>query len=81
MTEAIVVALITGAVTAVCTWMTVSSGNEKLLMELKAEIQTQQAVQDTKIEELTREVRKHNEFAVRVPVIEEKLRQMEHKGA
>lgn len=79
MTEAIVVALITGAVTAICTWMTVNSGNEKLLMELKAEIQTQQAVQETKIEELTREVRKHNEFAVRVPVLEERVRQMESK--
>ena len=76
MTESIVVALITGAVTALCTWMTVSSGNAKLLMELKAEIQTQQAVQDTKIEELTREVRKHNEFAVRVPVLEEKMRML-----
>lgn len=74
MTEAIVVALITGAVTALCTWMTVRSGNEKLLMEMKAEIQTQQAVQDEKILELTREVRRHNEFAVRVPVIEERLR-------
>ena len=80
MTEAIVVALITGAVTALCTWMTVRSGNEKLLMEMKAEIQTQQAVQDTKIEELTREVRKHNEFAVRVPVLEEKIRQLSLKG-
>ena len=79
MTEAIVVALITGAVTAICTWMTVRSGNETLLMEMKAEIQTQQAVQDTKIEELTREVRKHNEFAVRVPVLEEKVRQLSEK--
>ena len=79
MTEAIVVALITGAVTAICTWMTVRSGNNKLLMEMKAEMQTQQAVQDTKIEELTREVRKHNEFAVRVPVLEERIRQIENK--
>lgn len=78
MTEAIVVALITGAVTAICTWMTVRSGNEKLLMEMKVEIQTQQAVQHTKIEELTREVRKHNEFAVRVPVLEERIRQVEN---
>ena len=79
MTEAIIVALITGAVTALCTWMTVRSGNEKLLMEMKAEIQTQQAVQDTKIEELTREVRKHNDFAVRIPVLEERIRQVENK--
>lgn len=79
MTESIIVALITGAVTAICTWMTVRSGNDKLLMEMKAEMQTQQAVQDTKIEELTREVRKHNEFAVRVPVLEERIRQVENK--
>lgn len=81
MTEAIVVALITGCVTAICTWMTVRSGNEKLLMDMKAEIQTQQAVQDTKLDELTREVRKHNEFAVRVPVLEERLRHVEQRGA
>lgn len=80
MSEAIVVALITGAVTALCTWMTVRSGNQKLLMDMKTEMQTQQAVQDTKIEELTREVRMHNEFAIRIPVLEEKIRQFEAKN-
>lgn len=76
MSEAIVVALITGGITALCTLITVRSSNEKLLLDLKAEIQTQQAVQDEKISELTREVRTHNEFAVRVPVLEERIRQM-----
>ena len=33
-----------------------------------------QAVTETKLEELTREVRKHNEFATRIPVIEEKIK-------
>lgn len=33
-----------------------------------------QAVTETKLEELTREVRKHNEFAERIPVIEEKIK-------
>lgn len=80
MSEAIVVALITGCVTALCTWMTVRSGNQKLLMDMKTEMQTQQAVQDTKIEELTREVRMHNEFAIRIPVLEEKIRQFEAKN-
>lgn len=36
-----------------------------------------QAVTDTKLEELTREVRKHNNFAERVPVIEAKIEQLE----
>lgn len=76
MSETIIVALITGGITALCTLITVRLSNEKLLLDLKAEIQTQQAVQDEKIAELTREVRMHNEFAVRVPVLEERIRQI-----
>ena len=38
-----------------------------------------QAVTDTKLEELTREVRKHNNFAQRVPVLEEKLKSADHR--
>ncbi len=45
----------------------------------EAKITTAQAVTDTKIEELTREVRYHNEFARRVPVMEEQLRMANHR--
>ena len=38
-----------------------------------------QAVTDTKLEELTREVRAHNNFAQRVPVLEEKLKVASHR--
>ena len=38
-----------------------------------------QAVTDTKIEELTREVREHNNFARRMPVVEEKITQLAHR--
>lgn len=38
-----------------------------------------QAVTDTKIEELTREVREHNNFARRVPVLEEKMKVADHR--
>ena len=38
-----------------------------------------QAVTDTKLEELTREVRAHNNFAQRVPVLEEKLKVADHR--
>lgn len=38
-----------------------------------------QAVTDTKIEELTREVREHNNFAKRVPVLEEQLRSVNRR--
>ena len=38
-----------------------------------------QAVTDTKIEELTREVRRHNNFAERVPVLEEQIKVANHR--
>lgn len=38
-----------------------------------------QAVTETKLEELTREVRKHNNFAERIPVIEERLKMMDKR--
>ena len=57
------------------------ANNEKMLhqMELqqvniRAELKQAQAVTDTKIDELTREVREHNNFAKRMPVIEEQIR-------
>ena len=42
---------------------------------------TAQAVTDTKIEELTREVRYHNNFAQRVPVLEEQIKVANHRIA
>ena len=38
-----------------------------------------QAVMDTKIEELTREVRKHNNFAERIPVMQEQIKVVNHR--
>lgn len=77
MDSTIWVAFITGGFALLGTVMTVRSGNIKIM----AELEKHQAVQDQKIETLTEEVRKHNDFAVRVPVIEERLRNLEHKGA
>ena len=64
MTETIVCALITGGLTL----MGVLIANGK-----------QQAITDTKLDELTREVREHNNFAQRVPVIEEQLKVINHR--
>ena len=55
--------------------ITVLSGNSKT----DKAIQTSQAVTDTKLEELTREVREHNNFARRVPVIEEQIKVINHQ--
>lgn len=70
MTEAIVVALITGGLSlagVVITCLATAKKTEKAAA-------VAQAVTDTKIEELTREVRQHNGFAQRMPVVEEQIR-------
>ena len=73
-----------GSLTAVI--ITNRTNNEKMLhqMELqqsniKAELEKAQAVTDTKIDELTREVREHNNFARRMPVLEEKISVANHR--
>lgn len=65
MTE-IIVALLTGAITLVGVLISNSRS---------------QAVTDTKLEELTREVREHNNFARRMPVVEEKIKVINHRIA
>jgi hypothetical protein len=48
--------------------------NNKANKEVQHTLDTAQAVTDTKIEELTREVRLHNGFAEKIPVIQEQIR-------
>jgi hypothetical protein len=55
------------------TILTTKSGNDKI----QAELDKHNAVQDTKLEELTREVRQHNNFATRIPVIEQRVTALE----
>ena len=62
--ENIIVSLITGGITLIG----VLIANNK-----------SQAVTDTKLEELTREVREHNNFARRMPVVEEQIKSMNHR--
>lgn len=64
MPESIIVALIT----ATATLIGVLISNSKV-----------QAVFETKIEELTREVREHNNFARRMPVVEEQIKVINHR--
>lgn len=75
MTDAVTVAIITGGLTLIGTIITVLSANHKTNEALKIN----QAVTDTKIEELTREVREHNNFAQRMPVIEEQIKVINHR--
>ena len=73
MTE-IIVSIITGVLTLVGVCITAWASNRKTGAEVSNKLKTAQAVTDTKIEELTREVRQHNNFAQRVPVLEEKVK-------
>lgn len=70
MSDAVIVAVITGICTIVGVVLTNISSNRKVEQTLE----TSQAVTDTKIDELTREVREHNQFARRMPVVEEQIK-------
>ena len=70
MSEGIAVAIITGIVTIIATVITVWQGIRKSAQQAVV----QQAITDTKLDELTREVRTHNDFARRVPVLEEQIK-------
>ena len=69
MSENIIIALITGGLAVISNLIS----NKTTKNEIQNQIITHQAVTDTKIEELTREVREHNNFARRMPVVENEI--------
>jgi uncharacterized membrane-anchored protein YhcB (DUF1043 family) len=75
MTEGIIVAVITviGAVIAAMIQGNVTAS------KLSGDLDKKLAVSDTKLEELTREVREHNNFAQRMPVVEEQIKVINHR--
>ena len=80
MTEALIsggAAVVVGLLSLVGVMITNSRANSKMQNNIK----TAQAVTDERISELTREVRMHNEFARRIPVIEEQIRVANHRVA
>ena len=77
MSEAIVVALITGGLSLVGVVVTCLATSKKSETAMKIS----QAVTDTKITELTREVRLHNGFAEKIPVIQEQIRVINNRIA
>lgn len=75
MAESIIVALITGAFSLIGIYVTTRENGKRI----EAQLFTAQAVTDTKIEELTREVREHNNFARRMPVVEEQIKDIKEE--
>lgn len=68
MLETIITPIITAVITGAVTLVGILIANGKA-----------QAVTDTKLEELTREVREHNGFARRMPVVEEQVKVINHR--
>lgn len=73
----IIVALITGG----CSVVGVVITSVVTARRSETQMQTAQAVTNTKLDELTREVREHNNFARRVPVLEEQMKVANHRIA
>lgn len=86
MSEAVTVAIITGLLAVAAEVVIAIVNNKAVMKELEkqsaladARLEKSQAVTETKLEELTREVRTHNQFAQRMPVLEEKIAVANHR--
>lgn len=75
MSEAILVALITGGISLAGTVLTILATTKKT----EESMRISQAVMEQKITDLTREVRSHNNFAQRLPVVEEQIKVINHR--
>ena len=75
MNDAVAVAIISGGLALLGVIITSISTSRNMT----AQLERNQAVIDTKIEELTREVRMHNNFAERIPVMEQKIKFINHR--
>lgn len=73
--ESIIAAIITGAITLVGIIIT----NNRNQAKMDAKLDKKQSITDVKIEDLTREVREHNNYARRVPVMEEQIKVINHR--
>ncbi len=74
MTDPIITSVISGLVTIIVTVITVLQTNNKTNITIEKKM----AVMDTKLETLTNEVRRHNDFAQRIPVTENDIRTLYH---
>ena len=79
MSDGLIGSLITGGLSLIAVIFTNVSANKKIVSDIKSEVKTNQAVTDEKITELTREGREHNNFARRMPVVEEQIKVINHK--
>ena len=82
MDSTIVVALIAAAasiLTGILTLIGVIATSRQQARDIDHKLEMQQAVFNTKLDDLTREVREHNNFARRMPVVEEQIKVANHR--
>lgn len=79
MSESIIVAIITGGLSLIGVIVSNNRTAQSMDKSMDAKLDKQQAVTETKLEELTREVRAHNNFAQRIPVLEEQIKVANHR--
>ncbi len=79
--EQILVSVITGLLTLIGVCVTAWASAKKTRDQVTDRLQLAQAVTDTKLDDLAREVREHNNFARRMPVVEEQIKVINHRLA
>ena len=77
--NAIIAAIVTGTFGLVGSIIVAVISANVTRTTITHKLEVSQAITDTKLEELTREVRKHNNFAERMPVIEEQIKVANHR--
>ena len=79
MSDAVLVAVISGVCSMIVGIVSAVISAKATGNDVQKKMEIAQAVTDTKLDELTREVRKHNNFAERIPVIEEQIKGVNHR--
>lgn len=79
MSDAVLVAVISGVCSLIVGIVSAVISAKATGNDVQKKMEIQMAVMDTKLEELTREVRKHNNFAQRMPVVEEQIKVANHR--
>ena len=77
--ETLLTASLPAAITGGLALVGVILSNRSSERRMQSELKISQAVTDTKLDELTREVREHNNYAKRMPVLEEQLKVVNHR--
>lgn len=77
--EGIIAAAISGGLALIGVIITTTKSTKKISKDIEVKLAVHQAVTDEKISELTREVREHNNFARRMPVVEEQIKVANHR--